>query len=231
MFDTLLESPSIGARWTRAVTAALIFHILLIAAALSRTASFPAGLPRVTRDTIRLELGDVRPSPTRAKARPPGLEPIVPAPFDVPDIDLDVPELPLSSLRYPSLSYYPPNQLQFNPGLRQRSPGGGASSFDTTPPVFDAPVLDELPVLLAQPYPRYPDGLRRAGMSGVVQLQFVVGSDGRVDDRSIRVLVSSHPGFTLAAFQALRESRFKPARRGGRPTAVLVEQTIRFSYR
>jgi TonB family protein len=65
----------------------------------------------------------------------------------------------------------------------------------------------------------------------MVQLQFVVGSDGRVDERSIRVLVSSHPGFMLAALQALKGSRFKPARHGGRPTAALVQQTIRFSYR
>jgi TonB family protein len=230
MFDTLLVSPAIGAPWTRAVPAALIFHIVLIAAAVSSTASPPAGLPPVTRDTIRLELAEVRP-PTRAKARPPGLEPIVPAPFEVPDVDLAVPKLPLSAFRYPSRSYHPPGQLQFSPDVIQRRLTGVDGSPDTSRAVYSTTEVDELPELLAQPYPRYPDGLRRVGVSGLVRLQFVVGSGGRVDERSIRVLVSSHPGFLLAAFQAVRESRFKPARRGGSPTAVLVEQTIRFSYR
>jgi len=97
--------------------------------------------------------------------------------------------------------------------------------------VFGAVEVDELPELMAEFRPRYPDGLRRAGVSGLVQLQYVVGSDGRVAERSVRVLTSSHPAFLLAALLALRDSHFKPARRGGRPAAVLVQQTIRFRYR
>ena len=68
-------------------------------------------------------------------------------------------------------------------------------------------------------------------MSGLVQVQYVVGADGRVDERTIRVLASSHPAFVVAALQALGDSRFKPARQGGRPTAVLVQQTFRFRAR
>ena len=71
-------------------------------------------------------------------------------------------------------------------------------------------------------------GLERAGVSGVVQVEYVVGSDGRVDPQSVRVLASTHPAFLLAALEALRDARFKPARRGGRSIAVLVQQTIRF---
>ncbi len=231
MFDTLVVSHASGAPWPRAVTAAVVFHLLLIAAAVSRTTSAPAGSRLVARDTIRLELVEVRPSPMRMKARPPGLEPVVPAPLKAADIDLGVPRLPLSSLRYPSLSYQSRGQLQVTPGELQRSLTGVEGPPDTMSRVFDIPELDQLPELVTAPHPRYPDGLRRAGVSGLVRLQFVVGSDGRVDERSIRVLTSSHPGFTLAAFQAHRGSRFKPARRGGRPVAALVQQTIRFSSR
>ena len=223
MFDTLLVSPAIGAPWTRAVSVALIFHILLITAAVSRTASPPPGPRPVARDTIRLELVEVSSSPHRAEARPIGTEPTVPAPPVVPEIDPD----PAEFLR-PTFSYRPLGRPQLNPDLLQRMAGG---SPDTTRPVSSTTEVDELPELMVQPQPRYPDGLRRVGMSGMVQLQFVVGSNGRVDERSIRVVTSSHPGFMLAALQAVRESRFKPARRGGRPTAVLVAQTIRFSYR
>lgn len=62
MFDALLVSPPTGARWTRAVTAALIFHILLIAVAASRTAASPTAVPPASRDTIRLDLAEVRPA-------------------------------------------------------------------------------------------------------------------------------------------------------------------------
>jgi len=224
MFDTLPVSQAAGGPWTRAVTAALVLHSLLIAAAVSRTASPSTGMLRVARDTIRLELVNV--SPTAAEGPPSDAEPIVAAPLEVPDPPLDPPEF--HRLLF---TYRPPGALEFNPGSLQRSSGDSVGSPDSMPLVLSTTEVDEVPELISQPYPRYPDGLRRAGVSGWVQLQFVVGVDGRVDERSVRVLVSAHPGFTLAAFQAVRESRFRPARRGGRPTAVLVQQTIRFSYR
>jgi periplasmic protein TonB len=227
MFDTLLASHAIGTRWTRAVTAALILHILLIAAAVSRTASSHVGIRPVARDTIRLELAEVRPSSPKGDEAPPsGPEPIIPDLPGVPDIPLGAPEFQL-----PTFSYSPPGRAQPRPEFFHRNSGESGGSADTVRLVFSTTEVDELPEPMDQPHPRYPDGLRRAGVSGLVQLQYVVGSDGRVDERSVRVLVSSHPGFLLAAFQALRESRFKPARRAGRPTAVLVQQTIRFDYR
>lgn len=224
MFDAVLASNPVGAPWTRAVTAALVFHILLVAAAVSRTATPSAGMPRVARDTIRLELVDV-PS-TAAEAPKSDPEPIVAAPLEVPDLPLDPPEF--QRLLF---TYRHPGALEFNPGSLQRSSGDSVASPDSLPLVLSTTAVDEAPELISQPYPRYPDGLRRAGVSGQVQLQFIVGIDGRVDEGSVRVVVSAHPGFTLAAFQALRESRFRPARRGGRRTAVLVQQTIRFSHR
>lgn len=227
MFDTLLASHAIGAPWARAVTGALLLHILLIAAAVSRTASPHAGMRPLARDTIRLELAEVRPLLPRGGEAPPSQpETIIPGPPGVPDIPLQAAEFQL-----PTFSYRPPGRLLARPEFFHRNSGESGGSPDTVRLVFSATEVDELPEPVDQPNPRYPDGLRRAGVSGLVQLQYVVRIDGRVDQRSVRVLVSSHPGFLLAAFQALRESRFKPARRGGRPAAVLVQQTIRFDYR
>ncbi len=216
MFDTLLASPTIGTPWTRPVTAALAVHLVLIVAAVSSTASLPAGARSVARDTIRLEMTEPA-EPSRPKiAEPPRSRPrvVIPELTPVPEILLDAPELQ-------------PPQLSFSPLGR----------LDSSPPSLPAlrssvsTEVDELPELMEEPHPRYPEGLRRAGVSGLVQLQYVVGTDGRVDEQSIHVLTSSHPAFLLAALQALRDSRFKPARRGGRPVAVLVQQTIRFRYR
>lgn len=61
MFDTLLVSPTTGAPWNRAVMAALLLHVLLIAAAVRSTTSPQAGTRPVARDTIRLEMTEVKP--------------------------------------------------------------------------------------------------------------------------------------------------------------------------
>ena len=228
MFDTLLASPTIGAPWFRVVTAALVLHGLLIAAAVSSTASPPAGARPVARDTIHLEMTELaNPSPPKRVESPgPPPEAVIPEPPRVPDISLDAPEL-----QPPRLSFSPVGRPESGRSSLQRSSDESHLSPDSLRSVFRTVEVDELPELVEEIHPRYPSELRRAGVSGLVQVQYVVGSDGRVDERAIRVLASSHPAFLLAALQALRDSRFRPARRGGRPTAVLVQQTFRFRYR
>jgi protein TonB len=87
---------------------------------------------------------------------------------------------------------------------------------------------DEMPTLLAGLQPRYPESLRSTGLVGTVELEYVISSLGRVELGSIRVLRSTHQAFSEAAREALTTARFTPARRGGRPVAVLVRQTVRF---
>ena len=94
--------------------------------------------------------------------------------------------------------------------------------------VFSSVEVDELPELVRELRLRYPVGLERAGVSGVVQVEYVVGSDGRVDPQSVRALSSTHPAFHPGCAGGVARRRFKPARRGGRSIAVLVQQTIRF---
>ena len=88
--------------------------------------------------------------------------------------------------------------------------------------------MDELPQLLKDLHPEYPDVLRRAGISGAVQVEYVVGKNGRIDSHSLQVLTTDHDQFTASVVQALRGARFKAARRAGQSVAVLVRQTIRF---
>lgn len=183
MFDTLLASYAIGAPWTRAVIAALILHILLIAAAVSRTAASSAGTRPVARDTIRLELAEMRPSLPQARETSPSRpETIVPAPPGVPDIPLHAPEVQL-----PSFTYTSPGRPQSSPGFLHPSSGESAGSRDT--------------MRLVSP----------SALSG-------------------RATTSRCERDGAGAVRG-EKRRFKPARRGGRPTAVLVQQTIRFSFR
>jgi protein TonB len=68
-------------------------------------------------------------------------------------------------------------------------------------------------------------------MSGVVDLEYEVRADGRVNPVSIRVIWSTHPAFASSAQEAIRGARFRPARQLGRVVAVTVRQRIRFQNR
>lgn len=228
MFDTLLASPTVGARWTRPVTAALALHVLVVVVAVGRATSPPPGTRPVARDTIRLEMTEVKPSRPKNAELPPSRPdpPIPPPPPSVPDLPLKAPEF-----QPPAFSLNPPGMAEARRISLHRDVGESPVPLDSSPSVFSALEVDELPELAEELHPRYPDALRSSGISGLVQVQYVIERDGTVNERSVRVLASSHSAFSRAALEALRDARFKPARRGGRPAAVLVQQTIRFLYR
>jgi protein TonB len=227
MFDTLLASPTTGAPWTRAVIAALLLHVLLIVAAVGSTASPNGGTPPIARDTVRLEITDVSAlGPQSPETRRPRPEADIPEAPSVPDIPVDAPEL-----RLPRLSFTTVGPPESSVAQLHRKFEESGVPVDSSPSVFGTVEVDELPELLDELHPRYPRELQRAGVSGLVQVQYVVEGNGRMNERSVRVLGSTHPAFLLSALQALRDTRFKPARRGGRPVAVLVQQTFRFGYR
>jgi TonB family protein len=102
----------------------------------------------------------------------------------------------------------------------------GAASEETTPLPVSA--LDELPALLNDLRPRYPEQLRAATFNGEVVVEYVIDRNGRVLANSIRTIRSDHPAFTRSVREALLTARFRPGRRGGRSVPVLVRQRIRF---
>ena len=90
--------------------------------------------------------------------------------------------------------------------------------------------VDRLPEMVEEIRPHYPEALRGVGLSGAVELEYVIGTSGRVDTASVVIRSSSHPLFTQSAIAALGGARFRPALRSGRPVAVLVRQRIRFVH-
>lgn len=60
------------------------------------------------------------------------------------------------------------------------------------------------------------------GASGSVRMRAVVGTDGRVEPRTITVLSHQDPGFDAAAVEFAVKARFRPARVGGQPVRALV---------
>lgn len=75
----------------------------------------------------------------------------------------------------------------------------------------------------------YPDALRRAGVNGTVQVEFVVGVDGKVEGTSIEIIAASPPALGPAAKSAVEKFTFKPGQVNGK--AVRTRVAIPLVYR
>lgn len=72
----------------------------------------------------------------------------------------------------------------------------------------------------------YPPLLRDAGITGQVQMRFVVNAQGRVDPGSVSVVSATHDAFGEATTKVVEKMRFSPAKVGGRAVPVLVSIPI-----
>lgn len=77
------------------------------------------------------------------------------------------------------------------------------------------------------PQPAYPDAARKDGIEGIVVLDCLIGADGQVHD--IKVLRPLPEGLTEAATEAVRQWRFEPATKDGRPIEARYVLTVRFT--
>lgn len=87
--------------------------------------------------------------------------------------------------------------------------------------------VDENPVPVKTPPPRYPDSLKREGVSGVVAVTIVIDEAGLVTSTSVSK--SSHPDFERPALEAVAKWKFKPAKKDGAAVKVKVTLPLRFS--
>jgi TonB family protein len=70
--------------------------------------------------------------------------------------------------------------------------------------------------------------LASAGITGRVEMQFIVDTTGHVEASSFKIMKTSHPAFAEPAHEAILKSIFKPARFKGRPVRQLVQQAVSF---
>jgi protein TonB len=73
--------------------------------------------------------------------------------------------------------------------------------------------------------PLYPELARRAHIGGVVSLEGVIGTDGRI--RELKVL-SGHPLLTKAALDAVSQWRYRPTTLNGDPVEVIAPIIVTF---
>ena len=93
--------------------------------------------------------------------------------------------------------------------------------------VFDISMLDQQPIPKFQARPQYPFEMRRAGIAGDVVVDFIVDTNG--DVQNAYALRSSQREFEAAAVQAVSKWKFKPGRKGGRDVPTHMQVPIVFT--
>jgi TonB family protein len=86
-----------------------------------------------------------------------------------------------------------------------------------------------IPRVLNQVQPNYTEQARRARIQGTVQLEFVVQPDGSVGNP--RVVRSLEPSLDQEAIDAMRQWRFAPGTKDGRPVPVMMTVEMSFTLR
>lgn len=114
--------------------------------------------------------------------------------------------------------------------LRQRAEDGQLAGDQDGPPANLFEVTGDTAIVLPEPQrnrpPDYPEAARAAGVSGAVILQVMIDRNGR--PYSPLVLESPAPVLSVAATEAVRDWRFKPARIDGREVAVAFNLRLDF---
>ena len=95
----------------------------------------------------------------------------------------------------------------------------------------DVKQVSRPPTVLQQVVPQYPRQARSQGIEGLVLVRIIIGTDGRVEPESMRIL-RSVPELDAAALAAVRQWRFSPALgRHGRMVRVIVDIPVQFSLK
>jgi periplasmic protein TonB len=93
--------------------------------------------------------------------------------------------------------------------------------------VFDISMLDQQPTPKFQARPQYPFEMRRAGIAGDVVVEFIVDTNGDVQDA--HAIRSSQREFEAAAVSAVSKWKFKAGRKGGRDVPTRMQVPIVFT--
>jgi protein TonB len=100
---------------------------------------------------------------------------------------------------------------------------GGVIGGEGTGPVTD---YDEAPRLLRAPSPSYPQEAFVKGINGVVEVEILIDETGHVKQARVK---RSIPALDKAALDCVYQWVFQPAKRRGRPVAIVAEAPVKFS--
>lgn len=182
-----------------------------------------------TDDTLQIEMPVLPPEPpeTQKLEDLPPEDDVVQVTFAPPSL-VDIPTIVADATFVQQITPPPP------PGIAQAK---GIVTIPPAPPsgfgrglgqIFDISQLDQIPVPRFRQQPIYPYEMRRAGITGEVNIGFIVDANG--DVRDPYVINSTHREFEVAAVQAVAKWKFRPGRRGGRNVNTKMSVPIVFSF-
>jgi len=230
MFNQLLESKAKKQKMAGGTVFSIVFHTVLIGAAVYATAR--AGVKDEKAKSEKIQFVEMKKEPPKVPDKPPPPKEVVVKPpppkgFQVlrapVKIDIKIPEIDLSKAIT--------NENDFSGKGVKGGTGngvvGGLANNNTT--YFEFQVEKPAESMPDNPKPKYPSVLESSGIAGEVQAQFVVRSDGKADMDTFKVLKSTNELFTQAVKNVLPRMRFSPAQIGGKPVNQLVQQAFQFA--
>jgi protein TonB len=84
----------------------------------------------------------------------------------------------------------------------------------------------KMPKIVRRVDPVYPQALREEGIQGIVRLETLIDSSGRIG--GIKLISISHPEFVKSAIGAVSQWHYEKPLLDGRPVAVIAEITVAF---
>ena len=89
----------------------------------------------------------------------------------------------------------------------------------------------KLPTIAKEVRPTYPPAAKKMGITGSVTMDCVVRPDGSVGKVKVLKSLDAKHGFDQAAMDAMKQWRFNPGLKGGKPVAVHVTTEMTFTIR
>src|SRR3954462_11038997 len=231
MFNQLLESKAAKQKMAGGTMFSIVLHTVLIGGAVYATAK--AGVKDEKAKAEKIQFVEVKKEPPKVPDEPPPPKEVVVAPpppkgFPVlrapVKIDIHIPEIDLSKAVT--------NEADFSgKGVKGGTGSGvvGGTGPVTNQTYFEFQVEKPAEMIQDGTKPKYPSVLESSGISGQVDAQFVVKSDGKADMDTFKVLKSTNELFTQAIKNYLPRSHFSPAQIGGKPVNQLVQQSFQFA--
>ena len=185
----------------------------------------PKPIPMPDERIIQMELPPIEPEPPEKIEDAPaegGPSPV--APPMLPDVPTTVPvDAFVQPLQPPSLGL-----PKCGEGLTIIPTGrGGTGNGRGIGNLFDISNLDKAPEVCARIQPAYPPEMKRRGVPGQVEIQYIIDTDGHVV--ALRVLSSSDRVFEAPVCEAVQRWIYKPGKKNGRAVNTQVHQTIVFN--
>ena len=235
MFSNLIESQAKVQKSTGGTIFSVIFHAVLIAAAVQGTLKAGNKLEKMKAEKVEfVQVKKEEPPPPKEQPKPvkqdvvaaptpPKGFQILSAPIKIPDV---IPDIDLSKAATREEDFTGKGAVG---GTARGVTGGVAAPLNSDQPLFDFQVEKPASANPSNNPPVYPNQLRAANIEGQVVAKFVVDTTGRADMRTFEVIKSDHDAFTAAVRNALPNMRFFPAEVGGRKVKQLVQMPFQFS--